>query len=127
MAWVVACGCGDGAAPEILGSTGSSGGESSSSSTGEPGPLMPTDDADNLPGYADANDWNFRSEAAGDFDYVVRIVEQGAADELPADWQYKPDVTSSRYNKYADAGPSRPRGRRIMLICCGAGCTWATG
>lgn len=37
--------------------------------------------------------------------YLVKIISQGATNELPAAWQYKPNVTSSRFNKYADAGP----------------------
>ncbi|HSU57084.1 MAG TPA: hypothetical protein VLT36_23790 [Candidatus Dormibacteraeota bacterium] len=37
--------------------------------------------------------------------YAVKVVPHGATNELPADWQYKPNVTSSRYNKYADDGP----------------------
>jgi hypothetical protein len=39
--------------------------------------------------------------------YTVKIVPQGATDQLPATWQYKPNVTSSRFNKYADAGPEQ--------------------
>lgn len=66
-----------------------------------------------IPG-TDSWDWNQRNgvgcEPSGDFDYRVRIVPQGAADELPADWQYKPNVTSSRYNKYADAGAEQAEG-----------------
>jgi hypothetical protein len=37
--------------------------------------------------------------------YAVKLVPQGSANELPSTWQYKPNVTSSRFNKYADAGP----------------------
>jgi hypothetical protein len=37
--------------------------------------------------------------------YAIKIIPQGATNELPATWQYKPNVTSSRFNKYADAGP----------------------
>jgi hypothetical protein len=59
-------------------------------------------------------DWERRNgvgcEAPGDFDYLVHIVPQGSPDELPADWQYKPDATSSRYNKYADAGAEQAEG-----------------
>lgn len=62
------------------------------------------------------NDWNWNDrngvgcEPPGDFDYSVHIVQQGAADALPADWQYKPNVTSSRYDKYADAGAEQAEG-----------------
>ncbi len=37
--------------------------------------------------------------------YTIRIIPRGATNEIPATWQYKPNVTSSRFNKYADAGP----------------------
>jgi hypothetical protein len=42
--------------------------------------------------------------------YYVKIVPQGAPDALPADWQYKPNQTSSRFNKYADAGAEQAEG-----------------
>lgn len=59
----------------------------------------------------DENKRNGRGcEPAGGFDYHVRIVPQGAPDELPPGWQYKPDQTSSRYNKYADAGAEQAGG-----------------
>jgi hypothetical protein len=66
-----------------------------------------------IPG-TNAWDWDLRNgvgcEPPGDFDYVVRIVPQGDADELPSEWQYKPNATSSRYNKYADAGAEQAEG-----------------
>lgn len=40
----------------------------------------------------------------------IAIVPQGSRDALPNDWQYKPNQTSSRYAKYADAGPEQGAG-----------------
>ena len=37
--------------------------------------------------------------------YAVKVIPQGSPNELSPDWQYKPNATSSRFNKYADAGP----------------------
>jgi hypothetical protein len=59
-------------------------------------------------------DWDKRNgrgcEGDGNFNYFIKIIPQGAPDELPADWQYKPDQTSSRFNKYADAGAEQAEG-----------------
>jgi hypothetical protein len=59
-------------------------------------------------------DWTKRNgrgcEPTGEYDYYIHIVEQGSSDELPPDWQYKVNQTSSRYNKYADAGPEQGNG-----------------
>ena len=38
------------------------------------------------------------------FSYRIKIRPQGEPGELPETWQYKPNQTSSRFNKYADAG-----------------------
>jgi hypothetical protein len=42
--------------------------------------------------------------------YRIAIVPQGSAGALPDDWQYKPNQASSRYAKYADAGPEQGAG-----------------
>lgn len=66
-----------------------------------------------IPG-TDSWDWDNRNgrgcAASGDFDYYIHIIPQGSPDELPATWQYKPDQTSARYNKYADAGAEQGEG-----------------
>jgi hypothetical protein len=46
----------------------------------------------------------------GTYNYRMHITAQGTAEELPATWQYKPYQTSSRYNKYADAGAEQSEG-----------------
>lgn len=62
------------------------------------------------------DEWNWEQrngvgcDPSGDFDYVVRIVPQGDADALPKAWQYKPNATSSRFDKYADAGAEQAEG-----------------
>lgn len=49
-------------------------------------------------------------EAAPGMAFHVAIVPQGRPEALPNDWQYKPNRTSSRYAKYADAGPEQGAG-----------------
>lgn len=43
-------------------------------------------------------------------EYHVAIIPAGSPRSLPTDWQYKPNQTSSRYAKYADAGPEQGDG-----------------
>jgi hypothetical protein len=66
-----------------------------------------------IPG-TDEWDWERRNgvgcDPPGDFDYAVRIVPQGDVDALPKAWQYKPNATSSRFDKYADAGAEQAEG-----------------
>jgi hypothetical protein len=42
--------------------------------------------------------------------YRMRVIPQDSPDAIPSDWQYKPNQTSSRFNKYADAGPEQSEG-----------------
>ena len=42
--------------------------------------------------------------------YRIAIVPQGSPDALPNDWQYKPNQGTSKYAKYADAGPEQGDG-----------------
>jgi hypothetical protein len=42
--------------------------------------------------------------------YRMHITRQGTPEEIPAAWQYKPNETSARYNKYADAGTEQSSG-----------------
>lgn len=84
-----------------------------------PSPLVP---ASNPPEYGAPSaipgtnswDWNKRNgrgcAATGDYDYYMHVTQQGTAEELPPDWQYKPNQTTSRYNKYADAGAEQAEG-----------------
>ena len=84
-----------------------------------PSPLVPSSNPPEygapsaIPG-TNSWDWTKRNgrgcASSGDYDYYMHIVEQGSSDELPPDWQYKPNQTSSRYNKYADAGPEQGDG-----------------
>ena len=59
-------------------------------------------------------DWDRRNGRGctpdGIYNYYMHIVRQGTSEELPSGWQYKPYQTSSRYNKYADAGPEQAEG-----------------
>lgn len=59
-------------------------------------------------------DWNKRNGRGcgwdGVYSYNIHVTAQGTSEELPADWQYKPYQTSSRYNKYADAGAEQAEG-----------------
>lgn len=43
-------------------------------------------------------------------EYRIAIVPAGSPRSLPSEWQYKPNQTSSRYAKYADAGPEQGDG-----------------
>jgi hypothetical protein len=43
-------------------------------------------------------------------EYRISIVPAGSPNSIPTDWQYKPNQTSSRYAKYADAGPEQGDG-----------------
>ena len=46
----------------------------------------------------------------GTYNYRMHITRQGTPEAIPATWQYKPNQTSSRYNKYADAGAEQAEG-----------------
>jgi hypothetical protein len=84
-----------------------------------PSPLVPTS---NPPEYgapsaiSGTNSWDWTKRngrgcaSSGEFDYYMHITQQGTAEEIPSTWQYKPNQTSSRYNKYADAGPEQAEG-----------------
>lgn len=45
-------------------------------------------------------------------EYRVHVTRQGTREAIPKSWQYKPRKTSSRYDKYADAGAEQGDGSR---------------
>jgi hypothetical protein len=59
-------------------------------------------------------DWEHRNgrgcAPSGIDRYQMHIIPQDSPDAIPATWQYKPKQTSSRFNKYADAGPEQSEG-----------------
>ena len=58
--------------------------------------------------------WDLRNgrgcAPSGIYKYRMHIIPQDSPDAIPADWQYKPNQTSSRFNKYADSGPEQSEG-----------------
>jgi hypothetical protein len=50
--------------------------------------------------------------------YAVKLVPRGSPDDIPESWQYKPNMTSSRFNKYADAGPDLGDGSSHFAYLC---------
>jgi hypothetical protein len=59
-------------------------------------------------------DWSKRNgrgcTPTGTYNYRMHITAQGTPEAIPSTWQYKPFQTSSRYNKYADAGAEQAEG-----------------
>jgi hypothetical protein len=84
-----------------------------------PSPLVPSSNPPEygapsaIPG-TNSWDWTKRNgrgcAATGDYDYYMHVTQQGGTDEIPSTWQYKPNQTTSRYNKYADAGAEQAEG-----------------
>lgn len=76
--------------------------------------LPPEYGAPSAIGTSGARDWKRRNgrgcAAMDDYSYRIKIRPQGSPDALPETWQYKPNQTSSRFNKYADAGPEQGDG-----------------